>query len=125
MEARVALLPESDFHVRQGTVALVCTENYVQRTSNQYGTYDSRKTVIHYSAGETFLSDATVRNGLLHSTDVRLAVPADAMPTMSGIKVSNVQPGITWGGSPPSSTWRERGTYDSISGYRSESTRVR
>ena len=96
LEARVALLPESDFHVRQGTVALVCTENYVQRTSNQYGTYDSRKTVIHYSAGETFLSDATVRNGLPHSTDVRLAVPADAMPTMSGIKVSNVQPGITW-----------------------------
>ena len=96
LEARVALLPESDFHVRQGTVALICTENYVQRTSNQYGTYDSRKTVIRYSAGETFLNDATVRNGLLHSTDVRLAVPADAMPTMSGIKVSNVQPGITW-----------------------------
>lgn len=96
LEARVVLLPESDFHVRQGTVALVCTENYVQRTSNQYGTYDSRKTVIHYRAEETFLSDATVRNGLPHSTDVRLAVPADAMPTMSGIKVSQVQPGITW-----------------------------
>ena len=96
LEARVVLLPESDFHVRQGTVALVCTENYVQRTSNQYGTYDSRKTVIHYRAEETFLSDATVRNGLHHSTDVRLAVPAEAMPTMSGIKVSNVDPGITW-----------------------------
>ena len=96
LEARVVLLPESDFHVRQGTVALVCAENYVQRTSNQYGTYDSKKTVIHYRAGETFLSDATVRNGLLHSTDVRLAVPADAMPTMNGIKVSHVEPGITW-----------------------------
>ena len=94
--ARVVLLPESDFHVRQGTVALVCTENYVQRTSSQYGTYDSRKTVIHYRAEEKFLSDATVRNGLPHSTDVRLAVPAEAMPTMSGIKVSQIQPGITW-----------------------------
>lgn len=96
LEARVVLLPESDFHVRQGTIALLCTENYVQRTSNQYGTYDSKNTVTHYSAEETFLSDATVRNGLPHSTDVRLAVPVDAMPTMSGIKVSQVQPGITW-----------------------------
>ncbi len=46
--------------------------------------------------GETFLNDATVRNGVPHSTDVRLAVPAEAIPTMSGIKVSHVQPGITW-----------------------------
>lgn len=96
LEARVVLLPESDFHVRQGTIALVCTENYVQRTSSQYGTYDSRKTVTHYSAEETFLSDATVRNGVPQSTDVRLVVPPDALPTMNGIKVSHVEPGIAW-----------------------------
>ncbi len=96
LQARVTLSPESDFQVRLGTVALVCTENYVQRTSSQYGNHDSRKTVIHYNQEETFLNDATVRNGVAHSTDVRLAAPADAMPTMSGIKVSNVQPGITW-----------------------------
>ena len=96
LEARVVLLPESDFHIRQGTVALVCTENYVQKTSSQYGTHYSRKKQILFNMEESFLNDATVRNGVPHSTDVRLAVPADALPTMSGIKVSNVQPGITW-----------------------------
>ena len=97
LEARVVLVPKSDFHVRHGMIELVCTETYVQKTSSQYGTYYNRKTATLYSVGETFLNDATVRNGVPHLTDVRLAVPADAMPTMSGTKVSHVQPGITWG----------------------------
>ena len=96
LEARVTLVPKSDFRVRHGTVELVCTETYVQKTSSQYGTYYNRKTATLYSVGETFLNDTNVRNGVPHSTDVRLAVPADAIPTMSGTKVSHVQPGITW-----------------------------
>ena len=96
LETRVVLLPESDFHVRQGTVALVCTENYVQKTSSQYGTHYSRKRQTLYNMEERFLDDVTVRNGVPHSTDVRLAVPPDALPTMNGIKVSHVEPGITW-----------------------------
>ena len=96
LEARVTLVPKSDFRVRHGTVELVCTETYVQKTSSQYGTYYNRKTATLYSVGETFLNDANVRNGVPHSTDVRLAVPVDALPTMSGIKVSHVQPGIAW-----------------------------
>ena len=96
LEARAVLLPASDFHVRHGTIELVCTETYVQRTSSQYGTYYNRKTETRYNVGETFLNDATVRDGLPHSTDVKLVVPADALPTMNGTKVSHVQPGITW-----------------------------
>jgi len=96
LEARVVLLPESDFHVRQGTIALVCTENYVQKTSSQYGTHYSRKRQTLYNMEESFLNDVTVRDGVPHSTDVRLAVPPDALPTMNGIKVSHVEPGITW-----------------------------
>ena len=96
LEARVVLLPESDFRVRQGTIALVCTENYVQKTSSQYGTHYSRQKQILFNMEESFLKDATVRNGVPHSTEVRLAVPADALPTLSGIKVSHVEPGITW-----------------------------
>ena len=96
MEARVALVPGSDFHIRQGTIALVCTENYVQKTSTQHGTYYSRKKEILFNAVEEFLNDTTVRNGVPRSTDVRLAVPADALPSLSGIKVSHVEPGITW-----------------------------
>ena len=96
LEARVVLVPKSDFRIRHGTVELVCTETYVQKTSSQYGTYYNRKTVTRYSVGETFLNDATVRNGVPHSTDVKLVVPADALPSMSGTKVSHVQPGITW-----------------------------
>ena len=95
LEARVTLVPKSDFRVRHGTLELICTETYVQKTSSQYGTYYNRKTATLYSVEETFLSDANVRNGVPHLTDVRLAVPADAMPTMSGTKVSHVQPGIT------------------------------
>ena len=96
LEARVVLLPESDFHVRQGTIALVCTENYVQKTSSQYGTHYSRKRQTLYNMEERFLNDVTVRNGVPHSTDVRLAVPPDALPTLNGIKVSHVEPGIAW-----------------------------
>ena len=96
LEARVALVPGSDFHIRQGTIALVCTENYVQKTSTQHGTYYSRKKEILFNAVEEFLNDTTVRNGVPRSTDVRLAVPADALPSLSGIKVSHVEPGITW-----------------------------
>ena len=96
LEARVVLLPESDFHVRQGTIAIVCTENYVQKTSSQYGTHYSWKRQTLYNMEESFLNDVTVRNGVPHSTDVRLAVPPDALPTMNGIKVSHVEPGIAW-----------------------------
>ena len=96
LEARVTLVPKSDFHVRQGITELVCTETYVQKTSSQYGTYYNRKTETRYNVGETFLNDATVRDGVPYSTDVKLVVPADAMPSMSGTKVSHVQPGITW-----------------------------
>ena len=96
LDARVTLVPKSDFRVRHGMIELVCTETYVQKTSSQYGTYYNRKTENRYSVGETFLNDATVRDGAPYSTDVKLVVPADAMPSMSGTKVSHVQPGITW-----------------------------
>ncbi len=96
LEARVVLMAESDFRVRQGTVALVCTETYVQKTSSQYGTHYSRKKQVLFNMEESFLNDATVRNGVPHTTDVRLAVPADALPTMTGIQVSHVVPGISW-----------------------------
>ena len=89
-------MPESDFRVRRGTVALVCTETYVQKTSSQYGTHYSRKKQVLFNMEESFLNDATVRSGVPHSTDVRLAVPADALPTMTGIQVSHVVPGISW-----------------------------
>ena len=71
LEARVTLVPKSDFRVRHGMIELVCTETFVQKTSSQYGTYYNRKTENRYSVGETFLNDATVRDGAPHSADVR------------------------------------------------------
>lgn len=96
LEARVVLLPESDFLVRQGTIALVCTEIYVQATSSQYGTSYSRMKATPHIMEEIFLNDESVRNGVLHSTDVRMAIPADSLPTMTGTKVGHVEPGISW-----------------------------
>ena len=96
LEARVALLPESDFLVRRGTIELVCTETYVERTGTTHGTSTYKLTETLYSAGETFLSDVTVRNGVPHTTDVMLAVPTDGIPTVSGTKIGSNEPGIAW-----------------------------
>ena len=96
LEARVTLVPKGDFHVRHGKVELVCTESYVQRVSTQYGTSYHRRTETLSRAGETFIDDRTVRHRVPYSTDVRLVVPPDALPTIIGTKVSSVQPGIAW-----------------------------
>ena len=52
----------------------LCTED---KQSVWYLRQQKDGRLIH-DVGEIFLNDATVRNGLPHSTDVRLAVPADA-----------------------------------------------
>jgi hypothetical protein len=96
LEARVTLVPKGDFHVRHGKVELVCTESYVQRVSSQYGTSYHRRTETLSRAGETFIDDRAVRRRMPYSTDVRLVVPPDALPTIVGTKVSSVQPGIAW-----------------------------
>ena len=96
LEARVTLVPKGDFHVRHGKVELTCTESYVQRVSSQYGTSYHRRTETLSRAGETFIDDRAVRRRMPYSTDVRLVVPPDALPTIVGTKVSSVQPGIAW-----------------------------
>ena len=96
LEARVVLVPKGDFHVRHGKVELTCTESYVQRVSSQYGTSYHRRTETLSRAGETFIDDRPVRRRMPYSTDVRLVVPPDALPTIVGTKVSSVQPGIAW-----------------------------
>ena len=96
LEARVVLVPKGDLHVRHGKVDLTCTESCVQRVSTQYGTSYHRSTQTLSRAGETFIDDRTVRRRTPYSTDVRLVVPPDALPTIVGTKVSSVQPGIAW-----------------------------
>ena len=61
IDARVALLPNGDYRVRNGRVELVCTETWVQRIDSQYGPSYHRKTEVLSSDGETFLEDQTVR----------------------------------------------------------------
>ncbi len=96
LDARVALLPKGDFHVRSGRVELVCTETWVQRVDSQYGSSHHRKKNALSRAGETFMEDQAVRNGVPYSTELKVAVPQDALPTITGAKVQKIEPGIAW-----------------------------
>ena len=96
VDARVALLPNGDYRVRNGRVELVCIETWVQRIDSQYGPSYHRKTEVLSSQGETFLEDQTVRNGVPYSADLRVAVPRDALPTLRGELVQKIEPGIAW-----------------------------
>ena len=96
LSARVTLVPKQDFDVRQGKVELICTETYVLMTSSQYGQHYHRKTHALSRTGGSFLERGTVRAGLPHYGDVRLVVPADALPTLTGVSVNKIDPGISW-----------------------------
>ena len=96
LDARVALLPKGDFRVRHGRVELVCIETWVQRVDSQYGSSYHRKTNALSRAGETFVEDQAVRNGVPYPADLKVTLPQDALPTISGAMVQKIQPGITW-----------------------------
>ena len=96
VRARVTLVPKQDFDVRQGNVELICTETYVQMTSSQYGQHYHRRTRSLSLEGGSFMEGGTVRAGLSYSGDVTLAVPAAALPTLTGVSVNKIDPGISW-----------------------------
>ncbi len=96
LKARIDLVPKSSFLVRHGTVELICTETYVQKTSSQYGTHYQKKTQTRAKLGETFSDNGTLRSGVKYSTDVVLIVPPDAPRSVSGTSVKSIQPGISW-----------------------------
>ena len=96
VRARVTLLPKTDFSVRQGKVELICTETYVQMTSSQYGQHYHRRTRTLSREGGSFMEGGTVRAGLPYYGDVTLAVPAGALPTLTGVSVNKIDPGISW-----------------------------
>ena len=95
-EARVELVPREDFHVRLGKVELVRVETCVQITRSQYGTHYSKKTHNWSIAEETIMEDRIVRRWGGISTDVKFALPPDALPTLSGTPVQKIEPGIAW-----------------------------
>ena len=95
-EARVELVPREDFHVRLGKVELVCVETCVQTTRSQYGVHYSKRTHTRSLTEETIMEDRIIRRGGGLSTDVSLALPPDALPTLSGTPVEKIQPGIAW-----------------------------
>ena len=96
VRARVTLVPKTDFGVRHGKVELICTETYVQRTSSQYGQHYHRRARTLSREGGSFMEGGTVRAGLPYYGDVTLAVPAAALPTLTGVSVNKIDPGISW-----------------------------
>ena len=95
-EARVELVPREDFHVRLGKIELVCVETCVQTTRTQYGVHYSKRTHTRSLAEETMMEDKIVRRWGGISTDVRFALPLDALPTLNGTTVQKIEPGIAW-----------------------------
>ena len=98
-EARVELVPRDPetLHVRLlGKVELVCLETCVQTTRSQYGVHYSKRTHTRSLTEETIMEDRIIRRGGGLSTDVSLALPPDALPTLSGTPVEKIQPGIAW-----------------------------
>ena len=82
-----------DFRVHRKRIALVCRRPMAE-DEQPIGTHYSAETdSLHME--ESFLNDATVRNGVTSSTDVRLAVRRTHC-LIERNKVSHVEPGITW-----------------------------
>ena len=96
LEARVELVTREDFHVRLGKVELVCVETCVQITRSQYGVHYSKRTHTRSLAEETIMEDKIIRRLGGISTDVRFALPPDALPTLNGTTVQKIEPGIAW-----------------------------
>ena len=94
--ARVTLSPDADFHIRSGSVALVCVETYVQKISNQYGTSYHKKTNVLSRQEESFAGSGVIRKGTEYSTEVAFTLPDDALPTLRGAVVQKIEPGISW-----------------------------
>ena len=113
VDARVALLPKSDFRVRHGRVEFVCIETWVQRIDSQYGPSYHRKTEILSSEGETFMENQTLRNGVPYSADLRATVPQDPLPTLRGALVQKIEPGIAWAVKVDMDVARARDIHDS------------
>ena len=94
--ANVTLSPDADFHIRSGSVALVCVETYVQKISNQYGTSYHKKTNVLSRQEESFAGSGVIRKGTQYSTQVAFTLPDDALPTLRGAVVQKIEPGISW-----------------------------
>ena len=94
--ARVTLSPDTNFEIRDGSVALVCVETYVQKISNQYGTSYHKKTNILSRQEESFAGSGVIRKGTQYSTQVEFQLPDDALPTMHGAVVQKIAPSISW-----------------------------
>ena len=94
LEVDISLAPKEDFHVRRGTVELICTETYAAYISQQGNYYTRTQTPSRVS--RAFMEDAAVRKGVPYSTRTSLVAPQDALPTVSGARVGSVGPGISW-----------------------------
>ena len=96
IEARVSLIPKSNFEVREGKVELVMLDTYIQVIQNQYGASYHKRTNNEVIASETLMDDGPIRGGVTYSSDFRFVVPADALPTLNGTTHRKIEPGIAW-----------------------------
>jgi len=96
LDVRLYLTPQESFHIRSGTVELICTEVYWRRVTTSTGkttTTSNRKfRRTLFRAKEKFLGIIDATSGMSLSEAVSFTIPTNVPPTVEGKTAS-----ITWG----------------------------
>ena len=101
LEVYVEVIPKKDFCLKQGKVELVRIETYIdrvqehnERTFREY--YYKKRTRDRIIVEEIFLKDANMSAGNNYSSDVKLTVPQNVIPTLYGAMAEGIIPGVSW-----------------------------
>ena len=102
LEVNVEFTPKKDFYVRRATVELVRIDRHVsERTvyDSDFGlrgrkTVHSQETERHVIFTVTFLEDENVYANEKQTSEIRVTIPSDILPTVIGIPEHGVKPGI-------------------------------
>lgn len=103
LEVRVEIFPKKSFQVREARIELVRLLRYVDKHTTgsssgsgsrrtEYRALTRRTSVVQ----EAFLHGAQLQQKSPLSEAVKLAVPPDTLPTLTGAVSHGVQPGISW-----------------------------
>ena len=103
LKVRVSVIPREDFQARRGRVEIEGIETYVDdlRTTHSVTPsgsstrrYEETRVLSRYE--KVFVGVSAMRRGLSYSFDVDWAVPLNAPPTASGVRVDSIDVGIVW-----------------------------
>ena len=101
LDIYVEVIPEKDFYLKQGKVELVRVETYVDRVKEHneltVREYNYKKRTLHRSvAEEIFVENKHMTAGNNHTSDVKITIPQNVIPTLYGAMARGILPGVSW-----------------------------